>query len=163
MPSKAGWWPWNVVSLYFLMISFATSLFMVWRHLLNLYMRECPQYSGRDLIVAMKYWGERSLPLTLLGGLQYRGLVFQGEAVHHLLEFDELCVQEGPTLYIAKLITIMRTIEQFRIKLNFFLKASLGAHSSENEISFTCSIVYEWLCTRLRFSQLENVLLLFKF
>ena len=127
----------------------------------------CPRYSGRDLIVAMKYWGERSLPLTLLGGLQYRGLVFQGEAVHHFLEFDELCVQEGPTLYIAKLITIiLRKIEQFWIKLNFFLNASLGAHSYENEISFTCklnSIVYEWLCTRLRFGQLENVLLLFKF
>ena len=48
-------------------------------------------------------------------------------------------------------------IGHFRITFSLFLKASLGAHlSNENEISFTSkfnSFSYEWLCTRPRFER----------
>ena len=50
-----------------------------------------------------------------------------------------------------------KIIGHFRITFSLFLKASLGAHlSNENEISFTSkfnSFSYVWLCTRPRFER----------
>ena len=65
------------------------------------------------------------------------------------LRFDyEQARKENPRL---------KVIGHFRITFSLFLKASLGAHLSyENVISFTCklnSFSYEWLCTRPRFER----------